>query len=98
MISCLILYHPTILSMTKVISLRVMFKDYDYEIEVLGHHTVVMQIWQIDKYKIWQAALEFETTNICIGYGFAENTQQAKINAFEHLLDRLATADKNRCT
>ncbi|GAA0441192.1 hypothetical protein GCM10008983_17830 [Lentibacillus halophilus] len=50
--------------------LRAMFYEEDFEIEILLENTVIIYVWNIGKKQIWQAALEFETARIRVGYGF----------------------------
>lgn len=81
MISCLILYHPTITSLTKAMTLRAIFHNEDFEIEVVENHTVIIYIWNIQEMLIWRTAKLFESTNIATGYGFGDRKQDAMVNA-----------------
>lgn len=85
MVSCLILYHSTITSLTKCKILRAMFKEEEFEIDVIENNTVMIYLWNVEKERIWQAAIDFETTNIVSGYGFGRRKIDARIQAFEVL-------------
>lgn len=98
MVSCLILYHRTITSDTKRMLLHAIFRNEDCEIEVGEKQTVFFYIRNVDKYAIWQAALEFELTSIQTGYGFGKLKKDAKKEAMKVLYKRtgLDDAAKNR--
>lgn len=85
MISCLVLFHPTITSLTKCRLLRSIFYTEKFEIEVLHKHTVIIYIRDIEKIHIWQAALNIEMMDIFVGYGFGRRKNQARNSAFERL-------------
>lgn len=89
MLSCLILYHESISSLTKCKMLRYMFKDEQFEIHVVENNTVLMYIWNVDKKMIWQAALNFEVSGIAVGYGFEEVKYGARRQAQLRLQTRL---------
>lgn len=90
MVSCLILYHYTITSLSKCFLLRAMFHEEDFEIKVLENHTVVMYLWNVKKTAIWQAALTFETAEIMVGYGFGKGKKDAEKEAMKVLFKRIA--------
>lgn len=85
MISCLVLSHPTITSLTKCRLLRSKFHQERYEIEVEKNHTVIIYLWYMDKMDIWQAAFNIEMMDIRVGYGFGENREAAKQSAYDRL-------------
>lgn len=90
LISCLVLFHPTITSLTKCFLLRSKFVKYEFEIEVIGNHTVIIYLWNISKINIWQAILNIEMMDIRVGYGFGNKKKDAEKTAF----DRLKTIKK----
>ncbi|MBY7142742.1 hypothetical protein KFZ56_06555 [Virgibacillus sp. NKC19-3] len=81
MVSCLILYHSSITSLTKCKILRAMFHEEEFEINVIEDNTVIIFIWNLNKEAIWQAVVNFETTNMKIGFGFGERKHDARIEA-----------------
>lgn len=81
MISCMKLYHPTITTLTKCKILRFIFKDYEFEIEVISNHTVIIFIWNVTKSEVWQAFAMFENTKIIAGYGFGSDKAEARLQA-----------------
>lgn len=87
MVGCLILYHDSITSITKSKILRSMFHKKEFEIHVQDHRTVVLYVWDMEdeKEEIWQAAANFASTNIIVGYGFGKRKQDAKEAANEIL-------------
>lgn len=89
MVSCLILYHPTITISTKCMILRSIFLDEDFEIHVISEQTTIIYVWNVEKSLIWQAALSLETTNIMVGYGFGRFKKDAHHQAWEILLTRI---------
>lgn len=89
MIGCLILYHPSILSLTKCRMLRSMFYKYDIEIHVLEQSTVLIFIWNIELEEIWQATMIIENENIAVGYGFNNHKLKAAEKAKRRLNKRL---------
>lgn len=89
MVSCLILYNKAISSLTKCKILRVMFKDEQFEINVIEKNTVIIYVWNVEKALIWQAALDFEMAGISVGYGFGALKQGVKRKAEERLQLRL---------
>lgn len=93
MVSCLILYHSTITSLTKCKILRAMFHEEEFEINVIEDHTVIIFIWNLDKEKIWQAVVNFETTNMKLGYDFGERKKDA-ITEARNVLDEWISAEK----
>ncbi len=96
MVSCLILYHQTITSLTKCFMLRVMFTEEELEIHVEGDHTVYIFLWNVDKSAVWQAALMFELTNIMTGYGFGKRKEDAESEARKILYKRIALEYKQK--
>lgn len=82
MVSCLILYHESITSLTKCKMLQVLFHEGDFEIHVIGNNTVILYAWNVKQEVIWQAAANFDSTNIKIGYGFGERKSDAEEEAF----------------
>ena len=89
MIGCLILYHTSVLSLTKCRMLRSMFYKYEFEIHVLENFTVLMFIWDIQIEEIWQAAIIIESENIAVGYGLSRNKLEAEEKARRRLNIRL---------
>lgn len=83
MVGCLILYHDSITSLTKSKMLRAIFYEKEFEIHVLDHRTVVLYVWGIEDEKedIWQAAANFTSTNIVVGYGFGKGRCDANLEA-----------------
>ncbi|TFJ91483.1 hypothetical protein [Lentibacillus salicampi] len=81
MLSCLILHHKTITSLTKIMLLRTVFHEEEFEIHVIGQGTVIMYLWNVDKAVILQAALIFETEQIETGFGFGDCKRNALNNA-----------------
>lgn len=81
MVGCLILYHVTISGLTKCKVLRAMFHEKEYEIHVSGKNTVVLYLWNVKKIEVWQAAVDFESTNITACYGFGRIMEDAHMNA-----------------
>lgn len=81
MVSCLILYHTTITSLTKCKILRAMFHTEDFEIVVGAANMVTIYLWNVGKIDIWQAATDFESTNIITCYGFGERMREAHLQA-----------------
>ncbi|WP_164670011.1 hypothetical protein [Virgibacillus doumboii] len=77
MVSCLILYHDSITNLTKIMILRAIFLDKEFEIDIVDAGTTVIYIWNVNKMAIWQAALALETTNIKTGYGFGKRKADA---------------------
>ncbi|WP_382390224.1 hypothetical protein [Lentibacillus juripiscarius] len=65
-------------NLTKIMMLRAMFHEEDFEIEVLGGSTVIIYIWNVERERIWQAALGFETVNVRAGYGFGKYKHDAR--------------------
>ncbi|WBX80359.1 hypothetical protein PD280_00150 [Virgibacillus salarius] len=94
MISCMILHHLTITSLTKCKILRFIFKDHDFEIEVRGNNTVMVFVYNAEKMEIWQAAIAFETTNIIVGYGFAKEKSEARIQAEQMIITLLSFVEE----
>ncbi|MEN1970201.1 hypothetical protein WMZ97_19290 [Lentibacillus sp. N15] len=90
MVSCLILYHHTITSLTKCFMLRAIFKEEELEIHVQGNNTVVIYLWNVKKAAVWQAALTFEMTNMMTGYGYGERKKDAEKEAQNILFKRMA--------
>lgn len=78
MVSCLILQHSTITSLTKCKMLRFIFKDYVFEIEVLSKDTAISYIYDVEKHMVWRAFALFETTNMIVGYGFGKDKVEAR--------------------
>jgi len=95
MVSCLILFHSTITSSTKSKILRFMFHEDDYEINVIENNTVIIYLWNVNKIKIWQAALHFESTNMFAGYGFGKTKGKALNNA-SNILEKRSDLDKKK--
>ncbi|UJL47311.1 hypothetical protein KFZ58_05220 [Virgibacillus sp. NKC19-16] len=93
MVSCLILYHSTITSLTKCKILRAMFHEEEFEINVIGENTVIIFLWNLDKEKVWQAVVNFETTNMKIGYGFGDRKNDA-IKEAEAVLEEWIFTEK----
>ncbi|GGK03591.1 hypothetical protein GCM10007063_27330 [Lentibacillus kapialis] len=81
MVGCLILYHQTITSLTKIRILRAIFHEEDFEIHVMGSNTVIMYLWNVDKGVILQTALILETEFIETGFGFGNCKRNALKNA-----------------
>lgn len=81
MVSCLILYHATVSSLTKCKILRAMFHTEDFEIVVGGANTVTVYLWNVQKVNVWQAATDFESTNIISCFGFGKSKEEAHIHA-----------------
>ncbi|GGB57688.1 hypothetical protein GCM10011409_38970 [Lentibacillus populi] len=90
MVSCLILYHHTITSLTKSFMLRAMFHEEDFEIHVSGNNTVTIFLWNVNKEAVWQAALEFEMADIMTGYGFGKQKNDAEKEATKTLYRRIS--------
>ncbi|MGM8213746.1 hypothetical protein ACLIBH_13315 [Virgibacillus sp. W0430] len=88
MVSCLILYEPTMLSLTKCRMLRSMFFKRQYEIHVLENHTVLIFLWNINWEEVLQSALILETERIAVGYGWAEHKEGAELYARSKLMKR----------
>src|SRR5699024_4070498 len=80
-LSCLILYHPKVTSLTKSKILRSLFVEHLYEIEVEENHTFIMFVRNVHKKEIWQAVASFESSNITCGYGFGLNKEEARRQA-----------------
>ncbi|WP_373895378.1 hypothetical protein [Virgibacillus sp. CBA3643] len=93
MVSCLILYHTTITSLTKCKILRAMFHEEEFEINVIGENTVIIFLWNLDKEKVWQAVVNFETTNMKVGFGFGERKRDA-ITEARKVLDAWFSAEE----
>lgn len=85
MVSCLVLFHPTITSLTKCRILRSIFYKEKFEIEVVADHTVIIFIWNITQMCLWQAALNIEMLDILVGYGIGDKRECAQKLAFERL-------------
>jgi len=85
MVSCMILYHPTITSLTKSRLLRSIFYGKEFEIEVLDQHTMSIYLWNVNKFDVWQAAVLMESADIQFGYGFGDYKAEAKTNAINML-------------
>lgn len=85
MVSCMILYHSTITSLTKSRILRSIFYGEEFEIEVFNARAMTIYLWNVKKIDIWQAAALLESTNIQIGYGFGINKSEASSNADDML-------------
>lgn len=86
MISCLVLYHPSVTVLTKSKILRMMFCDFDFSIHVGKMQTVTIFIKDIEIENIWQAAALFGSTNILTGYGFGKSEKEAEIKAWQIIL------------
>ncbi|MFD1360723.1 hypothetical protein [Lentibacillus salinarum] len=86
MVSCLILCHKTVTSLTKIMMLRATFHEDDFEIHVVGGNTVIIYLWNVEKTVILQAALVFETALITTGFGFATLKRDALSRA-KRMLD-----------
>jgi len=95
MVSCLILFHSTITSLTKCKILRFIFHGDDYEINVIENNTVIIYLWNVKKIKIWQAAVHFESTNMFTGYGFGRTKENALNNA-NNILEKRSDLDKKK--
>ncbi len=85
MVSCMILYHSTITSLTKSRILRSIFHGEEFEIEVLNERTMIIYLWNVKKIDIWQAAALLESTNIQLGFGFGIDKSEASLNADDML-------------
>ncbi|SFB16777.1 hypothetical protein SAMN04488072_108180 [Lentibacillus halodurans] len=86
MVSCLILFHKTITSLTKITILRAVFQEEDFEIHVIDKDTVMMYLWNVDKASILQVALVLETEDINTGFGFGACKLEA-LNEAKGVLD-----------
>ena len=85
MVSCMILYHPTITSLTKSRLLRSIFHKDAFEIEVLDHRTMIIYLWNLQKIDVWQVAALLESVDIQLGYGFGNYKIEAKTDAKDML-------------
>ncbi|WP_106494581.1 hypothetical protein [Lentibacillus sp. Marseille-P4043] len=94
MVNCLILYHHTITSFTKCFILRAMFNSEDFEIHVSGNNTVSIYLWNVERAEVWQAAMDFESTNIMTGYGYGKRKKDAEKAATKVLFKRIAEEEK----
>lgn len=68
-----------------------MFHTEEYEIYVGASNTVTIYLWNVEKIKVWQAAADFESTNIISCYGCGDNMGEAHMNAQKLL--QLRTGD-----
>ncbi len=67
-----------------------MFYEERFEINVSGSNTVTIFVWDVPKEEIWQAAVQFESSNIKVGYGFSETKKTAAKKAWDTLFKRIA--------
>lgn len=56
---------------------------------------VVIFLWNVPKTAVWQAALDFELTNILTGYGNGKIKKEAENDAWQVLYKRLALEKGN---
>lgn len=73
--------------------MRFIFHDEDYEIEVIESNTVMIYLWNVEKTAVWQAAANFETTNVFVGFGFGDRKEAAR-NGAETILQKRTTLNK----
>lgn len=74
--------------------MRFIFHANDYEINVINNNTVIIYLWNVKKIEIWQAVVQFESTNMAAGYGFGETKGNALNNASSSLEKRRAFEKK----
>ncbi|WP_449354310.1 hypothetical protein ACUL41_13880 [Virgibacillus natechei] len=70
-----------------------MFHEEEFEINVIGENTVIIFLWNLDKEKVWQAVVNFETTNMKVGFGFGERKRDA-ITEARKVLDAWFSAEE----
>jgi hypothetical protein len=78
MVGCLIVYHRSITSLTKSKILRAMFHEREFEIHIEDHHTAILYVWGMEKEEIWQAATNFISSKVLVGYGFGDEKNEAE--------------------
>src|SRR5699024_4057844 len=93
MTTCLVLYHPTITSLTKIMMVRTMFQNERYRVEVLNQHTLYVYLVHVQMVDVWQAIIEFESVHIWALYGVGDCECRALACAKRQLGERLATGE-----
>ncbi|RFA36029.1 hypothetical protein CAI16_06230 [Virgibacillus dokdonensis] len=96
MICCLKIYHPTVTTLTKCKMLRFMFKDYPLQIEVISKNAVLIYVWNVPKKEVWQAFINFESTNVITGYGFSEEKAEARLIAEAMVIKLLSMRNRRQ--
>ncbi|HIS28405.1 MAG TPA: hypothetical protein IAA78_03015 [Candidatus Avamphibacillus intestinigallinarum] len=93
MTTCLVLYHPTITSLTKIMMVRTMFQNERYRVEVVNQHTLYVYLVNVQLADVWQAVIEFESVQIWALYGLGDCESRALACAKRQLGERLATGE-----
>lgn len=70
-----------------------MFHEEEFEIYVGESNTVTIYLWNVEKIQVWQAAADFESTNIIACYGFGGNMLGAHMHAQKLLQLRVEEAN-----
>ncbi|WP_339229132.1 hypothetical protein NSQ77_04690 [Oceanobacillus sp. FSL K6-2867] len=93
-LGCMILYHPTITSQSKIRLIEKLFPQESVEIQVKENNTVILYVSNIKKEQVWQAVSELVTAEIVCGYGFGWRRKDAKREA-DNLLQKWIEMDAN---
>lgn len=85
MISCIVVNQSKVPNLIMQDVFRDIFYEDDMELKVSEDNKMIVFIHKVEKIKVWQTVLSFEVDQIPVGYGFGDQKEKAKENAFSRL-------------